>query len=92
MKLHPERPRRVDYRSDPDFLVACLVWLDHTFPKRRKRIAEWQRLERESDVDYVRERLRELLALDESTEEEDAEFARLAAVWKTNHHRQEIRP
>lgn len=81
----PQRPNRADYDSDPAYLVACLVWLDHEYPERldyARRVAELERLERESDPAYVRSRLRELLDADDP--ESAAEWQRLVAIYRTN--------
>ncbi len=67
--------------TDPREVIASETALDAAFPKRRpvrRRLARHRaRLER--DPEYVRGRL--LALLDE--EGEEAEFARLAAVYKT---------
>lgn len=78
----PQRPRREDYESDPAFLVASLTWLDYAFPRRadhRRRVAEWERLELETHTERVAERIRELIALPEWDEQQQAEGDRLAA-------------
>ena len=77
-------PRRGDFESDPDYLIAALTWLDATFPRRvsvRDRLAAWARLERERDPEWVRRRLLELI--DDPSDEARAEFARLAEIFKT---------
>lgn len=80
----PQRPRRVDFGSDPEYLVACLVWLDHTYPERvqhRERIAEYARLELEADEQRVIARIHELLKIDEWDEGQQEEGDRLAALY-----------
>ena len=77
-------PRRGDFESDPDYLIAALTWLDYAYPKRvstRARLAAWARLERERNPGWVRRRLLELI--DDPSDEARAEFARLAEIFKT---------
>lgn len=81
-----KRPKRRHYDSEPDFLLACLRYLDTKFPGRegqRKRLAAWRRWEEEHDPDVLRSRIRDLVELDEWTDAEAAEFDRLAAAWRT---------
>lgn len=80
-----KRPKRRNYDSEPDFLLACLRYLDAKYPGRegqRKRIAAWERWTLEHDPDALRARIRELVALDEWTSDEAAEFDRLAEAWR----------
>lgn len=84
---HPKRPRRADYDSDPAYLVACLVYLDHEYPERRdfaRRVAEWEALEREADHERVVARIRELIALDDWTDDQQEEADRLMAIYLEN--------
>jgi hypothetical protein len=56
-----KRPKRKHYESEPDFLLACLRYLDAKFPGRegqRKRLVAWERWEREHDPDALRARIR----------------------------------
>ena len=81
-----KRPKRRNYDSEPDFLMACLRYLDAKFPGRegqRKRIAAWARWEREHDPEAILPRIRELLRCDDLTPSEDAELDRLMDAWKT---------
>lgn len=80
-----KRPKRKHYDSEPDFLLACLRYLDAKFPGRegqRKRVAAWRRWEHENSPDALRARLRDLVELDEWTDTEAAEFDVLAAAWR----------
>lgn len=80
-----KRPKRKHYESEPDWLLACLRYLDARYPGRegqRKRVAAWARWEREHDAEALRARIRELVELDEWTDDEAAEFDRLAAAWR----------
>ena len=84
-----KRPKRRHYESEPNFLLACLRYLDAKYPGRegqRKRVAAWARWERESAVERnpnaLRDRIRDLVELDEWTDDEAAEFGRLAAAWR----------
>lgn len=80
-----KRPRQRNYDSEPDFLLACLRYLDAKYPGRegtRKRVAAWQRWNEEHDADVLRSRLRELVELDAMSPADEAEFDRLAAAWK----------
>lgn len=84
-RMSVKRPKRRNYDSEPDFLLACLRYLDAKFPGRegqRKRIAAWARWEREHTPDSLRKRLVELIDLDDWTAEDAAEFQRLAALWR----------
>lgn len=81
-----KRPRREQYASEPDFLLACLRYLDTKYPGRegqRKRVIAWQRWTLEHDTEALHARIRELVALDEWTADEAAEFDRLAAAWRS---------
>lgn len=80
-----KRPRRRNYESEPDFLLACLRYLDAKYPGRegqRRRIAAWRRWEIERDAEPDVARLRELIALDALTDAEADEFDRLAAEYR----------
>lgn len=80
---HPERPRRDEHDSEQSYLIACLVWLDHEYPGRtlqRARVVEWERLEKETDLAYVKVRLHELLDRDDPGSAE--EFDRLAEIYR----------
>lgn len=83
----PRKPHRADFDSEPDFLLACLEWLDYSYPERGRdqsaRIAEWRELDEAAEFERVRARLRELHALDEWTDDDEAEFDVLAEAWKT---------
>lgn len=84
-----KRPKRRHYESEPDFLIACLRYLDARHPGlegQRKRAAAWQRWAEEHDPAGVRSRIRELLRVDDLTPDEDAELDRLIAAWKTLRH------
>lgn len=79
-----KRPKRRNYESEPDFLLACLRYLDAKYPGRegqRKRLAAWQRWEIERDAEPDIARLRELVALDDLTDAEAAELARLSTEY-----------
>ena len=79
-----KRPRRRNYESEPAYLNACLRYLDAKYPRRdqiRKRIAAWQRWEIERDDEPDVARLRELVALDDLTDDEAAELARLSTEY-----------
>lgn len=87
----PARPRRGDFASEPEYLIACLVYLDHAFPERvqkRERAAEFARLEMEADIDRVVARIRDLLRLDEWDEAQQEEGDRLMAIY-LDHRRRE---
>ncbi|QYF98274.1 hypothetical protein [Microbacterium sp. PAMC21962] len=89
----PRRPIRSDFASEPEWLTACAVWLDFTFPARvqqRERIREWDRLALEADPVALRGRIADLLFADDLTPEDDVELDRLIAAWKTLRH--ESRP
>lgn len=80
-----KRPRRHNYDSEPDFLIACLRYLDAKHPGRKgqgKRIAAWNRWSVESDVESLRIRIRDLILADELTPGESDELDRLIADWK----------
>lgn len=80
-----KRPRRHRYESEPEFLLACLRYLDAKYPGRegqRKRLTAWRRWDEEHDVDALRARIRDLVELDEWTDDEAVEFDRLAAAWR----------
>lgn len=84
----PPKPRRSEFDNEPDFLVACLEWLDYTFPERGRagqsaRVAEWRRLEASTDREAVRARIRALIARDDWSTDDAAEFDQLAATWKS---------
>jgi hypothetical protein len=80
-----KRPRRADYASEPDFLIACLKYLDAKFPGRegqRQRVAKWRRMSERHDADVLRDRIRELVMLDTPfTDAEEVEFLELVADW-----------
>ncbi|MEV8265847.1 hypothetical protein AB0P00_17050 [Microbacterium sp. NPDC077057] len=80
-----KRPKRKQYESEPEFLLACLRYLDAKYPGRegeRKRLTVWQRWEGEREPDALRARIRDLVELDDWTDAEAAEFDRLAAAWR----------
>ncbi len=84
-----KRPKRRNYESEPDFLLACLRYLDAKYPGRegqRKRLATWRRweIERDSepDVESLRARLSELIESDDWTEADADEFAQLSIEWR----------
>lgn len=84
-----KRPKRRNYASEPDFLLACLRYLDAKYPGRegqRKRLVAWRRWEierdTEPDVESLRARIRELVAIDDLTEDEADELARLSVEWR----------
>lgn len=80
-----KRPRRDEYGSEPDFLLACLRYLDAKYPGRegqRKRVIAWQRWTLEHDAEALRARIRELVELDDLTDAEADEFEKLAAAWR----------
>lgn len=80
-----KRPKRERYASEPDYLLACLRYLDARYPGRegqRKRVAAWQRWTVEHDADALRRRIWELFELDPWTDDEADEFDRLARAWK----------
>lgn len=90
-----KRPRRRDYASEPDFLLACLRYLDAKFPGRegqRKRIAAWQRWSAESDTETLRARIRDLILADNLTDEESAELDELIDAWKARQRRNRPTP
>ena len=83
-----DEPRRGDFESDPDYLIAALTWLDATYPKRvsmRGRVAAWARIVDERDPEYVRRRLLELI--DDPSDAARAEFARLAEIFRNDNSR-----
>lgn len=81
-----KRPRRDDFESEPDYLIACLRYLDARFPGRegqRKRIAAFERWESSSSTpERMRARLGQLF-MDEwpLSDEKRAELDRLVAAW-----------
>lgn len=88
-----KRPKRKHYESEPDFLLACLRYLDAKFPGRegqRKRLAAWARWTQEHDAEALRRRIRDLVELDEWTDGDAAEFDRLVSAWKAQ--RRSVRP
>lgn len=80
-----KRPQRGSYASEPDYLLACLRYLDAKFPGRegqRKRIAAFRRWERETaDDDRLRERIRELIERDEWSASDADEWGHLIVAW-----------
>ncbi|MFS0794587.1 hypothetical protein [Microbacterium sp. 1P10AE] len=90
-----KRPRRRDYGSEPDWLNACLRYLDAKWPARedfRKRIAAWQRWSVESDTETLRARIRDLILADTLTDEESAELDELIDAWKARQRRNRPTP
>lgn len=88
-----KRPRRHRYESEPDFLLACLRYLDTKYPGRegqRKRLATWRRWNEEHDDAALRARILELIELDALSPDEDDELDRLIALWKAQ--RASVRP
>lgn len=85
-----KRPRRENYSSEVEFLLACLHYLDLKHPGRegqRKRVIAWMRWSEEHDPEMLRARIGELVALDDWTPKEAAEFDRLAAIWRARARR-----
>lgn len=85
----PQKPHRADFDTEPEYLVACLEWLDYSFPERGRngrsaRIAEWRQLEADADLERTRSRLGELIELDDWTPDDAAEFDELAASWRSS--------
>lgn len=90
-----KRPRRHNYGSEPDFLNACLRYLDAKWPARedyRHRIAAWNRWSAESDAESLRARIRDLILADELTAEESDELDRLIHDWKALRRRNRTTP
>lgn len=84
-----KRPRRSEYKSEPDYLNACLRYLDAKYPEReeqRKRVAAWMRWEMETD-ERLRARIGELILADDLTDAEDDELDRLTDEWKARRRR-----
>ncbi len=82
-----KRPRRRDYDSEPEWLNACLRYLDAKWPARedqRKRVQAFARWDAEASIEPARviERLRELIVRDDLTPDEEAEFERLADLYR----------
>lgn len=85
----PRKPHRADFNAEPEFLVACLEWLDYSFPERGRsdrsaRIAEWRQIDVAASLERTRLRLRELIELDDWTPGEATEFDELAATWRSS--------
>jgi hypothetical protein len=81
---HPRRPYRSEYETEPEWLHACMAWLDHTFPKRvqqQRRIQEWAALYEEGQVAAIVTRIRDLLDIAEWTPEQKEEADRLCAEY-----------
>ena len=83
----PQKPRRSDFDSEPDFLIASLEWLDYEFPARGRsgraaRVAAWRHLEAATARETTRARIVALIEVDAWTPAEAAEFDRLAVQWK----------
>lgn len=80
-----KRPKRKKYASEPDYLLACLRYLDAKYPGRkgqRERLAAFRRWDSEFAHERVIGRLRELIALDRDfTAAEQAEFNELTTVY-----------
>lgn len=90
-----KRPHRRDYDSEPDWLNACLRYLDAKWPARedyRHRIAAWKRWDAESDVEKLRSRIRDLILADDLTAEESDELDRLIHDWKALRRRNRTTP
>ncbi len=81
------RPRRKRYKTESDWLVASLRWLEYRWPGQNmqpKRVRKWAQLEREAASYFDRGRLLQLLYLDRDlTKSEEAELADLTA----RHHK-----
>lgn len=86
-----KRPKRENYPSEPDFLIACLRYLDAKHPGRegqRRRVAAWKRWNGEHSTDALRDQIRDLVMLDRSlTEAEEVELLDLVAAWHRTKHR-----
>ncbi|MBZ4488026.1 hypothetical protein LQ938_11900 [Microbacterium sp. cx-55] len=85
VEQHPERPSGAQFASEPEFLVASLVWLDYTYPQRvqqRERIRQWDLLREETELEALAARIRDLLAIDDVwTEDQQDEGDRLLAEY-----------
>lgn len=86
-----KRPKRDSYPSEPDFLIACLRYLDAKHPGRegqRRRVAAWKRWSEQPDTDALRDEIRDLVMLDRSlTEAEEVALLELVAAWHRTKHR-----
>lgn len=81
-----KRPKRRKYASEPDFLLACLRYLDAKYPGRkgqRKRLVAFARWDAEAEPERVIARMRELIELDRPfTPAEDVEFDELVVAYR----------
>lgn len=81
-----KRPRREAFGSEPDYLLACLRYLDAKYPGRegqRKRLAAFRRWDLEhADEDRLRNRIRELIELDDWTDADADEWQHLTDAWR----------
>lgn len=84
-----KRPRRREFDSEPAWLMACLRYLDAKHPESRvlraRAFARWDAQDA-TDPARVIKRLRELIVLDDLTPEQEAEFERLAEMYREHKH------